>query len=134
MAAAVSAAPPPPPVTTPAGIVRLRGDLGLTQTHLGALLNAHTVTVARWEGATLSPDPWQTDMLSALRRATDSGEAPEKDALRAAIDKGAAYGLQAILAALPAPRRSTPPAPAAAPQANQPAARPLRPQPAHGRA
>lgn len=94
------------------------------------MLNAHTVTVARWEAGTLCPDPWQADMLAAFRRVANGGDAPAKDDLRAAVDRGAPYGLQAILAALPATRRSNPPTPAAAPQAHAAAS----PRAAHGRA
>lgn len=106
MAAAVpDSRPLPPPVTTPEGIVRLRADLGLSQGQLGTTLNAHQVTVARWEAGALRPDEWQIDLLAAFRRAHASGALPSQDAIRDALQHGAPYALQTILSALPAPRR-----------------------------
>lgn len=35
----------------------------MTQAQFGALLNAHFVTVSRWESGTMAPDDYQRSML-----------------------------------------------------------------------
>lgn len=44
-------------------IKRLRQDLGMTQTEFGSVVNAHFVTVSKWESGETSPDPYQQGML-----------------------------------------------------------------------
>lgn len=45
-------------------ILAIRKSLGLNQTEFGQLLNAHFVTVSRWEKETLEPNAYQEAMLN----------------------------------------------------------------------
>ena len=45
-------------------ILAVRKSLGLNQTEFGQLLNAHFVTVSRWEKGTLEPNAYQEAMLN----------------------------------------------------------------------
>ena len=45
-------------------ILAIRRSLRLNQTEFGQLLNAHFVTVSRWEKETLEPNAYQEAMLN----------------------------------------------------------------------
>ena len=45
-------------------ILAIRKSLGLNQTEFGQLLNAHFVTVSRWEKEALEPNAYQEAMLN----------------------------------------------------------------------
>lgn len=51
-------------------IRKLREDMGLTQAQFGALLNAHLVTVSRWESESspVKPDLYQAAMIDEFAR------------------------------------------------------------------
>lgn len=48
---------------TGAEIKQLRQDLGMTQAEFGRLVNAHFVTVSKWESSAARPDPYQQGLL-----------------------------------------------------------------------
>ena len=50
-------------------ILAIRKSLGLNQTEFGQLLNAHFVTVSRWEKGTLEPNAYQEAMLNEFEAA-----------------------------------------------------------------
>lgn len=77
-------------------IRRIRERLGLTQAQLGTLLNAHFVTVSRWETDQLKPDHYQEAMLREFKKA--SAEREIKNSLKSAlIGAGVAAALYLIL-------------------------------------
>lgn len=49
-------------------IRHLRKDLGMTQAELGAVVNAHFVTVSKWEKGEAQPDHYQQGMLERFAR------------------------------------------------------------------
>lgn len=53
-------------------IKRLRKQLALTQAELGQLLDAHGVTVSRWENEITPPTPYQSALLSEFQKAAKS--------------------------------------------------------------
>ena len=50
-------------------IKKIRDDLGLTQTDFGRLLNAHFVTISRWESNTKRPNKNQLELIKEFKRA-----------------------------------------------------------------
>lgn len=50
-------------------IRRLRDRLSLTQAQLGQLVDAHWVTVSRWEKGSLVPSPFQVALLQQFETA-----------------------------------------------------------------
>jgi transcriptional regulator with XRE-family HTH domain len=50
----------------PRAIRRLRGAIGVTQTDFGRLLNAHQITVSRWENGHSPPDRWTRIVLRTI--------------------------------------------------------------------
>ena len=50
-------------------ITKIRKALRLSQTEFGLLLNAHFVTVSRWEKETLEPNAYQQAMLNEFEAA-----------------------------------------------------------------
>lgn len=44
-------------------IRQLRRDLGMTQAEFGSVVNAHFVTVSKWESGDAQPDHYQLGML-----------------------------------------------------------------------
>lgn len=83
---------------SPAAIRAIRERLGLTQADFGKLLNAHFVTVSRWESGQLQPDAYQLSMLHEFDRAARTKEI--KDSLKAVlIGAGIGAALYLILRA-----------------------------------
>jgi len=50
-------------------ILSIRKALGLNQTEFGQLLNAHFVTVSRWESGALEPNAYQNALLTQFEEA-----------------------------------------------------------------
>ncbi|MEX0899279.1 MAG: helix-turn-helix domain-containing protein [Gammaproteobacteria bacterium] len=73
-------------------IKRIRERLGLTQAQFGSLLNAHFVTVSRWETNQLRPDTFQVAILSELDQAASEKQLREN--LKAVL---IGYGIGAAL-------------------------------------
>lgn len=48
---------------TRAEIRQLRNQMGMTQSQFGSLVNAHFVTVSKWESGDAIPDSYQLGML-----------------------------------------------------------------------
>jgi DNA-binding transcriptional regulator YiaG len=53
---------------TPAHITRTRNELGLTQAQFASALGIHRVTLAKYEGGTLSPPAWFVVLLRYVER------------------------------------------------------------------
>lgn len=51
---------------SPQRIKVLRAKIGATQTDLGRMLNAHTVTVSKWETDRSVPDRWTRVVLRTI--------------------------------------------------------------------
>ena len=49
-------------------IRELRKRLGLTQEQFGKLLNAHPITVSRWESGEYKPDAYQTQFMEKYQK------------------------------------------------------------------
>lgn len=52
-------------------IKSLRKRLGLTQTEFGYLLDAHSVTVSRWESGHMEPNAFQVALMHEFKNAAD---------------------------------------------------------------
>lgn len=50
----------------------LRWRMRIRQRDLAALLGVHPVTVAKWEGKALEPDPWRAELLRTIAQASDA--------------------------------------------------------------
>ena len=83
---------------TRAGYYRdIRKALHLNQADFGALLNAHSVTVSKWERGRAKPDRYQQAVMASFQTAIDSDAPirPDLDALIASC--GPIYTLYVLL-------------------------------------
>lgn len=83
-----------------AQIRQLRTEMRMNQTQFGSLVNAHFVTVSKWENGDASPDPYQLGMLQKFaaiqnQRRRELGE----QAKQALIVAGVIAALFLLLAA-----------------------------------
>jgi transcriptional regulator with XRE-family HTH domain len=68
----------------------VRAQLGLTQLQLGQLLDAHAITVCRWESGTYNPTEYQRALLEALAKVK------VKDTAKVILRRGPIYALARI--------------------------------------
>ena len=59
---------------TPAEITQLRDSLGLNQVQFGQLLNAHPMTVSKWERGAAVPDGYQIALMQAFKKTAVDAE------------------------------------------------------------
>ena len=75
----------------------IRTALNLTQSDFGSMLNAHAVTVSRWEHGHCKPDRYQQAVMASFQRAID-GDAPIRPDLDAVMHScGPIYALYLVL-------------------------------------
>ena len=81
-------------------IRELRKQMGLSQAQLGSLVNAHFVTVSKWEAGDASPDSYQLGMLQRFA-AIEQGKRKQmgNDAKNALVAAGVIAALFLLLAA-----------------------------------
>ncbi len=75
----------------------IRKAMGLMQNDFGALLNAHSVTVSRWERDLAQPDRHQQALMASFEQAIerDGGLRPDLDAIIGSC--GPVYTLYLVL-------------------------------------
>lgn len=86
---------------TGSDVKHLRAKLRLSQVELGQLLDAHSVTVSRWENDSSNPSPFQAALLGEFRKAANSDRL--KESVRNAV--ASAGIVSAIFMLLEAARR-----------------------------
>lgn len=59
--------------------------MGMTQTQFGSLVNAHFVTVSRWENGTMIPDKFQESMLEQFTAIEERRRQKVGDAVKGAL-------------------------------------------------
>jgi transcriptional regulator with XRE-family HTH domain len=81
-----------------AEIREVRTTLGLTQAQMASLVNAHPVTVSRWENGHDAPSPYQEALLRSFQKAAEDPEIKRRLA-RILLGLGVAAALYFLLRA-----------------------------------
>lgn len=85
---------------TGAQIKTLRNQMGMTQAQFGSLVNAHFVTVSKWESGDATPDSYQLGMLERFSRIEQEKRKQMGDAVKnALVAAGVIAALFLLLAA-----------------------------------
>lgn len=84
---------------TPAEVLAIRSELGLTQVQLAQLLGVHPLTVSKWERGLGAPSPHEQALLQSFRKAAQSRKDVGATVAQVLVTAGVALALFVLLKA-----------------------------------